>query len=276
MSAGNAFSVEDFLDAITTQLDRSQDALRLKSVTRPLTYAIRDFSMELKVVVEMAADGQVLFRAAAPQDTGASVVHIGFTTVNRTMIDENTVSLSSVRSPSLDDLGLDADEKRKLERLGIRSSAQLEQLKRTTGESTVARYSGMPVSRLRQAMSQARPSVDVVRPARPPVEARVAVSDPDGETPVLRLPAGTRRVFVGGPRLEDAAGGARFGGRQLSVEPVRGGVEVDLGDDAQDGPLHLDLGEDGVVALALAFDPAPSGLPTPPAPDDAYDPWSRS
>jgi hypothetical protein len=95
----SSFPVEDFLEAITSQLDRTQDALRLKSVNRPLTYAIRDFSMELKMFVELAADGRVMFRPSASDDTGASVVHIGFTTVNRTMIEENTVSLSAVRSP---------------------------------------------------------------------------------------------------------------------------------------------------------------------------------
>ena len=46
MAGDSSFRCEDFLEAITSQLDRTQDALRLKAVNRPLTYAIRDFSLE--------------------------------------------------------------------------------------------------------------------------------------------------------------------------------------------------------------------------------------
>ena len=254
--SASGFPVEDFLEAITNQLDRTQDALRLKSVNRPLTYAIRDFSMELKVFVELGADGRVVFRPSAADDTGASVVNIGFTTVNRTMIEENTVSLSSVRSPTLDELGLDDQERRQLERLGVRNAEQLDHLKRTTGETTVARYSGLPVDRLRQAMAQGRPGVKSVRPVTP---APVSV-DPmpsHGDAPeVVRVPPRTRRLVLGGPRLDETTRHARLEGRPLDVRPVQGGIEVDLGDDASDGNLELDLGEHGVVSMALEFDPA--------------------
>ncbi len=268
MSAGG-FAVEDFLEAITNQLDRTQDALRLKSVNRPLTYAIRDFSMELKVFVELGADGRVLFRPSAPDDAGASVVNIGFTTVNRTMIEENTVSLSSVRSPTLDELGLDEQERRQLERLGVRNAEQLDQLKRTTGENTVSRYSGLPVDRLRRAMAQGRPGITSVKP--------VAVAAPSAPLPpqeppasalpeVVRVPQRTRRLVLGGPRLDETTQKARLAGRSLEVRPVEGGIEVDLGEGAADGELELDLGDHGTVSMALEFEPDAS--PT--------DPWRSS
>lgn len=276
------FPVEDFLQAITSQLDRTQDALRLKAVNRPLTYAIRDFSMELKVFVELGADGRVLFRPSASDDAGASVVHIGFTTVNRTMIEENTVSLSAVRSPTLDELGLDEQERRQLEVLGVRNAAQLDQLKATTGESTVSRFSGLPVSRLRQAMAKGRPAIHSVTPVSPaaptsripavgtlpdavaPLPPQAAPGDPTPAPDLLRIPANTRKLMVGGPRVDESPLRARLGGRSLAVRPVDGGVEVDLGDRADDGTLELDLGPDGVVAMALKFEPDTAA---------PYDPW---
>ena len=296
MTADSAFSVEDFLEALTAQLDRTQDALRVKAVNRPLTYAIRDFSMELKVFVELGADGRVMFRPSASDDSGASVVHIGFTTVNRTMIEENTVSLSTVRSPTLDELGLDEQERRGLERLGVRNAAQLDRLRRTTGEAAVARFSGLPVSRLRQAMAQGRPSVRTVRPAGDPtdpgrfdapagevggtypaIEPRTPGAPPpggDGGLTVVRLPGATRRLVVGGPRLDETTQRARLAGRTLDVLPVDGGVEIDLGEDSSDGTLELDLGDEGVVALALQFDPV-AGAPQPPVGPGRLtaDPW---
>jgi len=274
---GGGFAVEDFLEAITNQLDRTQDSLRLKSVNRPLTYAIRDFSMELKVFVELGSDGRVVFRPSAADDTGASVVNIGFTTVNRTMIDENTVSLSAVRSPTLDELGLDDQERRQLEKLGVRNAEQLDQLKRTTGESTVARYSGLPVDRLRQAMSQGRPRVQTVHavPVAAPAAAlpATAAPEPPAAAPapeVVRVPPRTRRIMLNGPRLDEATQHARLSGRPLGVRPVDGGVELDLGENAGPGDLELDLGEHGVVSMSLEFDPDDAHQPHDPLLDD---PW---
>jgi hypothetical protein len=263
MGADSSFPVEDFLEAITAQLDRTQDALRLKSVTRPLTYAIRDFSLELKVFVELAADGKVMFRPSGANDVGASVVSIGFTTVNRTMIEENTVSLSSVKSPTLDELGLDEQERRQLEKLGVRNAAQLDQLGKATSDATVSRYSGLPVNRLRQAMMQGRPMVESIDPVddEPADHVSSPAVDPDfqpspaaGGSGPIRLPGRTRRLKLSGTRLDETARGARLNGAALSVRPVEGGVEVDLGKSPMSGTLHLDLGEHGETEFSLEFD----------------------
>ena len=297
VTGDRGYPVEDFLEAITSQLDRTQDALRLKSINRPLTYAIRDFSMELKVFVQLTPDGTVIFQPAASDDAGASVVHIGFTTVNRTMVDENAVSLSAVNSPTLDELGLDQEEQRKLARLGVRNAEQLDELKRRTSESTVSRYSGLPVSRLRQALAQGQPVVRTVRPlpaepattspappmAGPPLPSapglrpRLPVLEPapaagDGMTqddtddgPVqVTVPPRTRRLVVGGRRIDETARGARLGGRSLPLRPVDDGVELDLGPNPSDGPLELDLGRHGTVVMALTFEPGLAPQPTDP------------
>ena len=277
MGADNAFPVEEFLEAITSQLDRTQDALRLKSVTRPLTYAIRDFAIELRVFVELGIDGRVMFRPSGSGDAGASVVNIGFTTVNRTMIEENTVSLSAVKSPTLDELGLDEQERRGLEKLGVRNAEQLDQLGQATSDATLSRFSGLPVSRLRQAMAQGRPVIHTVHPSepaapsvgenpdggsatRPSPAGSMPYPAPEPSIPPVRLPGRTRRVKVGGVRLDETTRGARLNGATLEVRPVDGGVEVDLGHEPTDGTLQLDLGDHGKVEVALEF--------------DAADPWS--
>ena len=204
----------------------------------------------------------MVFRPSAADDSGASVVHIGFTTVNRTMIEENTVSLSSVRSPTLDELGLDEQERRQLERLGVRNAEQLDQLKRTTGENTVSRFSGLPVDRLRRAMAQGRPSVTSVKPVAVKAPAELPVQQPPAPPELVRVPPRTRRLVLGGPRLEETTQHARLDGRSLGVRPVDGGIEVDLGDEASDGDLELDLGEHGLVSMSLEFEP-----------DEPTDPW---
>lgn len=81
MIQANSYPIEEFLETITVQLDKAQGALRLKAANRPLAFALKDFELDLKVFVEMDADAQIRFRLSAANETGASTVKIGFTTI---------------------------------------------------------------------------------------------------------------------------------------------------------------------------------------------------
>ncbi|MFA3916420.1 hypothetical protein [Ruegeria hyattellae] len=165
MSPAGGYPIEEFLEAITAQLDQTQDALRLKAVNRPLTFALKDFNVDLKVFVEMDQAGRVTFRPAAPNEEGASTVSIGFTTITRPMIEENTISMEMANAPTLDELGLAPDERRQLARVGVRNAAQLRNLERNAGDEGLSRHSGINLGRIRGALNLARPRLsDVVDP----------------------------------------------------------------------------------------------------------------
>jgi hypothetical protein len=164
MAGDNSFLMEEFLEAIASQLDRAQDALAFKAVNRPLTYAIRDFTMALQVFVDMDQEGNVRLRAGGPNESGASTVNIGFTTVTRPMIEENTISLAQTRAPSLAEAGFAPTERRSLERLGVHNTAQLRRLGSSTGTSTVAQLTSIPVDRLRAALALERSQITAAQP----------------------------------------------------------------------------------------------------------------
>lgn len=191
MSSEGSFLVEDFINAITTQLDRVQDALRLKAVNRPLTYALKDISLDLQVFVEVDPQGSVKFRSSGPNEAGASTIKLGFTTITRPMIEENTVSLAMTRSPQLDELGLDDDERKQLEQLGVRNAAQLQKLGQMTGNTTVSRLTKIPIDRLREAMILGRPNVtqvQPVKPSKPPTQTPPVATRPPTQKPPPKLP----------------------------------------------------------------------------------------
>lgn len=201
-AGGSGFLVEDFIQSITTQLDRVQDSLRIKAVNRPLTYALKELHLELKVFVDMDPTGNVRLRASSGNETGASVISMDFTTITKPMIEENTVSLASSRSTPLDMLGLSGDETARLERLGVTNLAQLDRLKGSTSVSAVSRLSDVPVDRLRRALQVGPPvvrSVTPTPPARPPVvppvrpapPAPVPPKPPVASTPPVRPPVQT-------------------------------------------------------------------------------------
>ena len=97
---GRAFPVEEFVQSLSAQLDRAQDGLALKARTgRPLTFAIKDLSIDLRVFWESDANGRVLVRHAGPNEEGASTVHLNFTTITKEMVEENTFSLGMDEDP---------------------------------------------------------------------------------------------------------------------------------------------------------------------------------
>lgn len=160
MPSGAGYPIEEFLEAITAQLDQTQDALRLKAVNRPLTFALKDFNVDLKVFVEMDTAGRVTFRPAAPNEEGASTVSIGFTTITRPMIEENTISMEMAQAPTLEELGLEREEQRKLAKIGVRNAAQLRNLERNAGDTTLSRHTGVDLGRIKGALDLARPRLD--------------------------------------------------------------------------------------------------------------------
>ena len=200
--SAQAYPVEEFLQALSAQLDRAQDALALKARTgRPLTFALKDLSVELKVFWEVI-DGNLVLRHAAPNEAGASVVHFSFTTITRAMVEENTFSLALEDDPrAIGDLGgqdvLDDQDRRKLELVGVRTVGQFRRMMQGADPRQMEALIGTPVDRLRMALE---------RSSEPIVTGNEIVQRPDGR-PLLRI------------RGANLAGGARPKVR-LSGEPV--------------------------------------------------------
>lgn len=164
-SSARAIPVDDFLAAIGEQLDRAQDALAIKARTgRPLTWALKEFKIALQVFVEMDPQGQVLWRSAGPNETGASTVHLDFTTITRPMIEENTYSaLDEVDARPIEQIGgndLSDEERVRLRRLGVRNVGQLKRLAPRERLDSVGGAVNIPVGKL-EAMLRAssRPTV---------------------------------------------------------------------------------------------------------------------
>jgi len=195
MVRASSYPVEDFLEAITAQLDKTQDALRLKAINRPLTFALKDFELDLKVFVEMDADGQIRFRPSGPNEAGASTVRIGFTTITRPMIEENTISLEQTQSPTLDEVGLEPQEQKRLERLGVRNAVQLRRLEEQAGDNTLSRMSGVNLAKLRQVLQLGRPHIDNIaaEPIRNDRSADNTTPGAVGHEPTTQPPSTTVR-----------------------------------------------------------------------------------
>lgn len=242
----SSFLVEDFINSITVQLDKVQDALRVKSVNRPLTYALKEFSLDLQVFVDLDGQGNVRFRNSAPNETGASTVRLGFTTITAPMIEENTVSLAMTRSPSLDQLGLQPDERSRLEKLGVHNAAQLNNLYHSTGGSAVSRLAELPLDRLRQALQLGKPQVTGVSPSTSPAPPLLSpgFNPPQAGVPVIRISPDTSHLHFQGVNLVGANGPGNVRLNNLPLEVTNAEddrVAVRLPTPARSGKLQVDL-----------------------------------
>jgi hypothetical protein len=162
--------IEQFIQALTTQLDHAQSAMAMKArnMSLPLTFAVRDISLDLRTHVDFIAS-EVRIRPAAAGDKEASMLHLSLTTITRPMIEENTApTLSEGSGPTLKEFAGDtlSDEDRKrLEWTGVQTVEQLKGLQATGGDRVVERVTSLPVDRLRQALARvSAPAVEHVLP----------------------------------------------------------------------------------------------------------------
>jgi hypothetical protein len=181
-SSTRSYPVDEFLQALTAQLDRAQDALSLKvsGTNRPLTWALKDLAIDLRVFVEVNDGGKVLLRSAGPNEEGASTIHLNLTTITRPMVEENSWSFRNDEDPrGISELQtgaakFDDNDQRKLDWMGIRTVGQLKQLDPMEVQAVV----GIPMMRLQAALAAA---------ARPTVMGHEVVRGLEGGAPLLRI-----------------------------------------------------------------------------------------
>ena len=194
----SSLPVEQFIQALTSQLDRAQDAMALKAHVRPLTFAVKDLTLDLRAHFGMTGS-VVHITPAGPGDSSASTLHLSLTSITRPMMEENTPHLSvGPDEPTLQEaLGneLSPDERRRLEWAGIHTVSQFRELQSRSGESAIEQVASIPAARLRAALERAtHPFVDSITPV--PAEA-------DG-TPLLQIRG---RNFLGNDPPDVRIGG---------------------------------------------------------------------
>lgn len=179
---GAALPLENFIQAVQSQLDKAQTAMAVKAhnLNLPLTFAIKDITLDLRAQVEFTA-GEIRIRPAGAGDAQSSLFHLVFAAITRPMIEENAVAFSDgPHDTSLDDLGdgLSDEDRRKLEWVGVRTVAKLKESMARGGDQAIGRVTNLPVDRLRKALERA---------SAPLIDHVVPVAGGDGDPPLLRV-----------------------------------------------------------------------------------------
>ena len=180
--------IELFIQALSGQLDRAQAAMAMKARLRnmPLTFAVKDISLDLSAYVEIR-NSVVYLRPAGPGDGDASTLHVALTTITKPMIEENSIQFSAEPDePSLKEtLGdsISDEEQQRLEWVGVHNVSQLRQLQQHAGEQAIQRLAQVPAERLQAALMRAsEPRITRVMHDR--VTAQPTVDD---APPIMRI-----------------------------------------------------------------------------------------
>ncbi len=202
--------VEQFIQALTSQLDRAQDAMALKAHVRPLTFAVKDLTLDLRAHFGMTGS-VVHITPAGPGDTSASTLHLSLTSITRPMMEENTPQLAvGPEEPTLQEaLGdeLTPEERRRLEWAGIHTLSQFRELQTRSGEGAIEQVASIPASRLKAALERATsPYVDTITrvpqedSSAPPLLTVRGRNFVQGEAPDIRIGGEPARVVSVNPR----------------------------------------------------------------------------
>lgn len=259
MNGSASLRLEDFIQAVQSQLDNAQSAMAIKArnLNMPLTFAIKDINLDLRAHVEFV-ESEVRIRPAGPGETDTSTFHLVFTTITRPAIEENATTLSEdTKDQPLDSLGdeLSPEERKRLEWAGVRTIKQFQQAEQRNQVHTIGRVTNLSMDRLRKALDRATaPQLDRIEPVAPAADAA------PGAPPLLRV-IGRNLVKAGQHPL------VRIGNRPVSVlNSADDELLLSPGDDQWSGELAVSPTSRQAAALAFdlsAFAPAPVSAPRP-------------
>jgi hypothetical protein len=246
-----ALPLEHFIQAVQSQLDNAQTAMAVKArnLNLPLTFAIKDITLDLRAQVEFTA-GEIRIRPAGAADAQASMFHLVFTAITRPMIEENAIAFAdNPHDRSIDELGDDLtdEDRRKLEWVGVRTVGKLQEMSAQGGDRMVGRVTSLPVDRLRRALERA--SAPLMERVMPVTDGR------EGDVPLLRV-SGRNLMRAGPPRVT-------LGGEAMAVVKASAD-ELLLAPAPHQWAGELSVEPAPLVSHALAFDLRPYAPPAPP------------
>ncbi|QGX99331.1 hypothetical protein EI983_14100 [Roseovarius faecimaris] len=239
-----ALPLEDLLNAVSTQLERAQSALNFRSQTAGLNFAVKDFAMDMRAVIDIES-AEVRVRPALPGEAGVSTLRIGFTTVTRPMLEEHAVEFEA-EEPAIAEAvdGLSEEEARRLEWIGVRNLADMQKVKAKGGQHEMRRLSRLPSDRLKQALKVADQRV---------VNSVSGISLDPGQVQALD-PAARHRLKITGRNLtrQGALRGVTVNGAPAEVLELRDdAVTIATPGPVLSGALSLDWEEGAPDTLAF-------------------------
>ncbi len=128
MGNGNsAWNLESFIDALVVELDKARETLSFKAINNPLSYSVKDMSLDLQIFPTFDGN-EVQFKTATTGEEGASTLAIKLSSITDRQVRETSKELPSQADIKLENMNVDDDTKRELRKIGVTSVNDLEKI----------------------------------------------------------------------------------------------------------------------------------------------------
>ena len=122
-----SWSLESFLDSLVVELDKARETLAVKAINRPLTYTVKDLSLDLQIFPSFNGE-DVKFLTAQPGQVGSSKISVQMASITDQQVRATSKKLSTKEDLSIDAADIDDDTKKALRKVGVTSMNDLKEI----------------------------------------------------------------------------------------------------------------------------------------------------
>ncbi|HEY4406655.1 MAG TPA: hypothetical protein VGN55_18580 [Xanthobacteraceae bacterium] len=175
-----AWALEDFVDSLVVELDKTRETLAVKAINKPLSYTVKEVALDLNIFPSYDGD-EVKFITAQPGQQGASKVTIQLGSITDQQVRATSKTPTGKSDTKIDEIPVDTTTKKKLRKLGITSVDDLKQVARKNIDLKKVADTDIDYSALNNQIQQSR------RAQYPPMVRGVSLSMADSQEPCLTI-----------------------------------------------------------------------------------------
>jgi hypothetical protein len=187
-----AWQLEDFVDSLVVELDKTRETLAVKAINKPISYTVKDLALDLNIFPSYDGD-QIRFLTAQPGQQGASKVTIQLGSITDQQVRATSKIPGAKNDLKIEDIDIDKATKKKLRKLGVSSVGDLAAIEQKNVDLEKVSDNAVDYRKLANQIQKARrdenpPRVKAVSLSRTPdrqpclvIEGRNLAVDPDFE-----------------------------------------------------------------------------------------------
>ena len=175
-----AWNLEDFVDSLVVELDKTRETLAIKAINKPLTYTVKDLAIDLNTFPTYDGD-KIRFTTAQPGQEGASKVTIQLGSITDQQVRATTKDLGKKGDININEIEVDKDTKKQLRKLGVTSIDDLNQIEKKNVDLRKASDDSIDYVKLSNQIQKLK------RSTTPPKVKSVSLSVDEDKVPYLHL-----------------------------------------------------------------------------------------
>jgi hypothetical protein len=193
--SNSAWQLEDFVDSLVVELDKTRETLAVKAINKPLSYTVREVALDLNIFPSYDGD-QVSFITARPGQQGASKVSIQLGTITDQQVRATTKVPGLKNEINLAQAGIDRKTRKRLRKFGVTSADDIKQIEEKNVDLQQVSDDAIDYTALANQIEKSR------RSRNPPTVRSASLAMEEDRTPVLLIRGANLAV---NPRFQPVA-----------------------------------------------------------------------